>query len=68
MLFYIDRCVDTLFIFDLFLSFIRPYENKVGDTVTQIPSILRNYFSWWEPRKDCTTILSRSARLLVYLY
>ena len=50
MLFYIDRCVDTLFIFDLFLSFIRPYENKVGDTVTQIPSILRNYFSWWEPR------------------
>ena len=28
-IFWIDRVVDTIFIFDLFLSFVRPFENKV---------------------------------------
>ena len=47
-LFYVDRCVDLLFIFDLFLSFGRPFLDEAsGKTVSHVPSIIRNYLKFW---------------------
>ena len=40
-------CVDILFICDLFLAMVRPYENAEGESVTYIPAIICNYMKWW---------------------
>jgi len=35
-IFWLDRAIDSIFIIDIFISFVRPFENRTGVTIIDI--------------------------------